>query len=213
MKDYETGSVWGQYDGIAIGGPAAEQKLRMDIIPTIQTTWANWLKIYPQTKVLTWYKQYEAEYSDVNYLSKVGVKLYPTGFESTIRNRQDTRLAENELVVGVNVGETFRAYPLADITAGLTVLPDTLDGQEIVLFIDPKTTYGAAYQPMINNEKLTFTVKEGVITDNQGNTWNLNGQAISGKLQGEKLPFVTSFITEWYGWTAYHPQTTIYGRK
>jgi len=33
-----------------------------------------------------------------------------------------------------------------------------------------------------------------------------------GPGSGSQLEYVTSFVTEWYGWAAYHPQTNIFGR-
>jgi hypothetical protein len=33
---------------------------------------------------------------------------------------------------------------------------------------------------------------------------------VEGELEGVQLAFVTSFLTEWYGWAAFHPETTIY---
>ena len=36
------------------------------------------------------------------------------------------------------------------------------------------------------------------------------GLAIEGEFAGVQLAFVTSFFTEWYGWAAFHPETSIY---
>ena len=44
-----------------------------------------------------------------------------------------------------------------------------------------------------------------------GTRWDASGAAVSGPLAGTTLEFITSFVTEWYGWAAYHPDTTIYG--
>jgi hypothetical protein len=32
--------------------------------------------------------------------------------------------------------------------------------------------------------------------------------AVEGELAGAQLTFGTSFFTEWYGWAAFHPDTT-----
>ena len=40
--------------------------------------------------------------------------------------------------------------------------------------------------------------------------WDLSGKAVEGPLAGTSLTYVSSFIAEWYGWSAYHPETTIY---
>jgi hypothetical protein len=40
----------------------------------------------------------------------------------------------------------------------------------------------------------------------------MQGRALTGPYSGAVLPFATSFVSEWYGWSAYFPETTIYGR-
>ena len=39
---------------------------------------------------------------------------------------------------------------------------------------------------------------------------NASGKAVDGPLKGASLTYVFSFISEWYGWSAYHPETAIY---
>ena len=36
----------------------------------------------------------------------------------------------------------------------------------------------------------------------------LQGWAVIGPHAGTQPPFATSFVSEWYGWAAYFPQTT-----
>jgi hypothetical protein len=43
-----------------------------------------------------------------------------------------------------------------------------------------------------------------------GSVWDTQGRANSGTLAGESLIFVPSFISEWYGWSGYHPETLLY---
>ena len=49
------------------------------------------------------------------------------------------------------------------------------------------------------------------IADRQtGSRWNAQGEAVSGPLKGNVLEFVPSFISEWYGWSGYHPETDLF---
>ena len=43
-----------------------------------------------------------------------------------------------------------------------------------------------------------------------GSTWDLQGRAITSQLEGTALEFVPSFISEWYGWSGYHPETILF---
>lgn len=58
---------------------------------------------------------------------------------------------------------------------------------------------------------LGFERRQGAILDTQtGSRWSTGGLALEGPLAGVPLTFVTSFLTEWYGWAAFHPETGIY---
>ncbi len=48
--DRETGSIWSQLDGKAVSG--AMKNTRLEVIPSIQTTWAHWRKMHPDTQVM-----------------------------------------------------------------------------------------------------------------------------------------------------------------
>ena len=55
-----------------------------------------------------------------------------------------------------------------------------------------------------------FSSKDGRIVDSGGTTWDRSGFATDGPLSGTQLQHVTSFVSEWYGWVAFYPDTTIY---
>jgi len=40
--------------------------------------------------------------------------------------------------------------------------------------------------------------------------WDVHGRTVEGAYGEVRLEFVPSFISEWYGWSAYHPETQLY---
>jgi len=82
----------------------------------------------------------------------------------------------------------------------------------VVVFGERENSYALAFHPVVEGRLLHFSAEGGAIVDSTESFWNLNGRATAGPLAGSQLPFITSFVTEWYGWVAYHPQTSIYGR-
>jgi hypothetical protein len=92
------------------------------------------------------------------------------------------------------------------------VIADELNGLPVVVFGERENSYALAFHPVVEGHLLQFSVEGGEIIDSTDSRWDLNGRATAGPLVGSRLPFVTSFVTEWYGWVAYHPQTSIYGR-
>ena len=206
MSDRQTGSVWTHYDGTVLEGPLAGQDISLTIEPMVHTTWEQWADTQPETLVLDWYEQFASRYRDVS----VGQAGLGTQFRDTLVNVDD-RLAENELVVGAGVGSDFRAYVLADAGDGLTVINDVLGDQPVVVFVDSSASFGLAFWAVVGDQIRTFSVAGDKIVDDTGTTWAVDGTAIDGPEAGESLDFVTSFVTEWYGWAAYHPATGIYG--
>jgi len=50
MEDRETSTSWSHVTGRALGGPGRGAQLQS--LPSVQTTWAEWKKVHPETEVL-----------------------------------------------------------------------------------------------------------------------------------------------------------------
>lgn len=212
MSDRATGSVWTHYDGTVLQGPLAGQGIAMTIEPMAHTTWERWLADHPDTEVLDRIEEYEPFYGTYTWGdSNIGNEWLGPLFEDTVINI-DERLRGNELVLGVGIGDIFTAFVLAE-SDGLSVVDDVLGGHPIVAFVDPDNLFGLAYSALVDGDKRTFDVVDGQIIDDLDTIWNLDGLAISGPAEGTQLGYVTSFVTEWYGWAAYHPTTDIHGHQ
>jgi hypothetical protein len=89
------------------------------------------------------------------------------------------------------------------------------------VFVEPSAETPVAFSRELDGKTLTFeTRKEGtgemgafsVFDKETGSRWNLEGKAESGPLAGKSLKRLNSHISLWYGWSAYYPETSIYGR-
>ena len=209
MADRQTGSIWTHYGGSVLQGPLAGQGIQLEMLPTYHTTWSQWRDAYPDTLVLDWYPEFANRYRPVGF--EVGGASLGPDFRLTILNWDD-RLPESELVLGVNHHGEQRAYVLADMDPGPQVIANRLSGDPIVIFADPDDTYALAFVAVLDGAALEFRVADGVITDQYGVAWDLSGHALGGDYAGRQLPFATSFVSEWYGWSAYFPETSIYRR-
>ncbi len=106
IYDHQTESLWSQLKETAIAGPMVGRKLKK--IPTERTTWQHWLKNHPQTKVLSTDTGYHRDYKldpYEGYYQAQGI-MFPVG---------DVRadLAAKEMVLGVEIDGTAKAYPLS----------------------------------------------------------------------------------------------------
>jgi hypothetical protein len=209
MRDRETSSVWTHYDGTVLTGTLAGQGTQLQIKSMAHTTWERWLEDHPETLVLAPIDEYRPWYGNAQWGDAViGAAWFGRLFSDTLIN-DDDRLPGNKLVLGVGVGDEFRAYPLPAI-GPLTVIHDELGGHPIVTFLDPASLFGLAFSAVVDGDQREFEVVDGEVYDTEGNRWRLDGVATTGPDQGASLEFVTSFVTEWYGWAAYHPETSIY---
>ena len=83
----------------------------------------------------------------------------------------------------------------------------------MVVLEDSQGIPSLAYHRLLTDGRvLDFERRGDAIYDVQtGSRWTSSGLAVEGDLAGVQLAFVTSFFTEWYGWAAFHPDSTIFG--
>ena len=77
----------------------------------------------------------------------------------------------------------------------------------------PNPACGLAYLSQVDGHTLDFynASSDGYeIRDRETNSlWNVHGRAIEGDYGDSRLEFASSFISEWYGWSAYHPESEL----
>ena len=119
------------------------------------------------------------------------------------------------LVVGVEVGDSHSGFHVLSLTAEGGVRNTEVAGTSVVVAYDGATGTGIAYSRRGNGRISEFVA---ATTDGRlllqdvaiGTRWNLEGIGISGPLSAERLQFVPLIISEWYGWSAYHPETELF---
>lgn len=134
------------------------------------------------------------------------------GFVEKTRLHIDNRLPETELVLGVSVEGSSRAYPLGTLHTIGPVLNDTIGKEDVVIFTLPRSWLSIAFYRTIDGDELIFKANEqSVISDmTTRSCWDITGRAISGALSGKSLSFAPSGLEKWFAWSAYHPDTEIY---
>ncbi len=204
MVDNGTGSTWSHLDGSALSGLLAGEQL--EIQPLQTTTWGSWLEEHPETTTVGIETGYS--YRNVVRLGREGLR---GGFIGTLE-QIDPRLPEGELVIGVLAANAAAAFPIGRVPADAP-MQGGVGGVPVVVLEDAEGSPSLAYHRVLSDGRvLDFERRDGAITDVQtGSRWDSSGLAVEGELAGVQLAFVTSFFTEWYGWAAFHPDTTIYG--
>lgn len=210
LYDRETESLWAQMLEQAISGPEVGRipaKLQV-----LETTWQTWQELYPHTLLLkVELNQYSFPYEFYPY----GLYRSDASVLYQANNLEDTRLHRKERVLGINVGSSSKVYPVSGFAANTLVLNDNVGGMDVVAAGSAGKNFAAVYNRQLEDcTVLEFSSIEGqlpvVMVDNEGNEWDVFGNAINGSRAGTQLQKTNSFIAYWFAWTAFYPGAEIY---
>ncbi len=203
MYDRLTDSYWSQALGQAITGELTGQELK--IIPFDVISWGDWSALHPETLVLTTETGHTRAYAVDPY----GDYYTDPQIIFPVEN-EDDRMHPKEIILGFHEDNIFKAYKQTDVESKI-IINDKVNQTPIVLF-SQYTGNSRAFDRTVNGEVLEFEFSDNKIMDIQsGSTWNYDGEAISGDMQGiqlNRLPFNPGF---WFEWVAFHPNTEVYG--
>lgn len=124
LYDHQTESLWSQLLEKAVSGALVGKHLRK--LPSNRTSWKTWSKRHPDTLVLSTETGYYRDYSRDPYAGyyRVGTIWFPVG-----EVRKD--LSPKERVIGIEVKNETRAYPLAQLQKKPGITADSLGGEYI----------------------------------------------------------------------------------
>lgn len=228
LCDRETGSVVLQVEGRVVTGPLLNTRLKKD--PVLDTTWAQWKKLHPDTKVMSPDNEFAKFYRAKDMPEPRGYDRFPRPFFQATLTRGDLRLPPFEKVLGVAVeppakaaGEAAatvrRAYPIQKVKAAGNVVNDEVAGVPMAVLLEPDTVTAVAVSRMLEGKTLTFEARsqpEGkvVFYDREtGTRWSVEGVGLEGALAGKSLARIENHLSQWYGWAAYFPETTLFGHS
>ena len=131
MYDHQTESLWSQVLQRAVTGPMTDTELTR--LPSVLTTWGKWRKKHPDSEVLTPSTGYVRDYSKDPYEDYYESRSALFGFL-----KPGPGAEEKELVVGIEVGNTAKAYKLLELRS-VGLIKDKVGVTEITLEFDEAT--------------------------------------------------------------------------
>ena len=131
MYDQQTESLWSQVLQHAVTGPMTDTKLSR--LPSTLTTWGKWRKKYPETDVLTPETGHIRDYSKDPYADYYESRSGLFGFL-----KGGPGAEEKELVIGIKIGNTAKAYKLQDLRS-VSRIKDKVGATEITSRFDDET--------------------------------------------------------------------------
>lgn len=88
-----------------------------------------------------------------------------------------------------------------------------MGGKKIVIFGSSSDNIAVAFETDDHFTVKAYDLESGVILftdDETGSEWNIFGVAIAGSRAGEILTAANSFISYWFSWAAFYPETSIW---
>ncbi len=207
MFDRQTNSYWFQTAGEAVLGTLTGSRLQA--LPSQLAPWATWRQLHPDTLALSTDTGFGSDYSDdesSSYKALVNAGRLPSPVDADVL--ADTRLDLAELVLGVQIGQTARAYPLDRL--GTAAVNDDIDGRAIVVFSSARGPTAAAFDSTADGQRLTFDAEGDAYRDREtGSLWTLSGQAVAGPLEGRQLAPLPTRTAYWFSYRSAFPHVTV----
>jgi len=211
LFDRATESLWSQMRVQAVCGRLSGGS--PPLLPVVQSTWAAWKALHPETTVLTFQTGFARNYNQYPYGSydQLGnnTLLFP---QSDIDGRRPMK----ELVLGVRQGEAARAYPYGAL-GERSAVNDTVAGRDVLVVFDRPAQLALAFDRDIGARRLTFEIVGNddafpfMLRDEEtGTLWDLGGLALSGPLSGTRLRQVATYSAMWFAWAAFNRGTDLY---
>jgi len=209
FQDRETGSRWQQSSLQAISGPLKGE--RLELYPFLLTDWKEWRRLHPATLVLKPLPGYADRIPEKNEMIRRGLSGEGSAPPGVLR--VDDRLKPRTMVLGLDLGESSEAFPLA-VLREARVLQDHLGGQPILIVHQPSSDTTTAFIAGAEGKTLQFRAANAdatVLTDQETSShWDAYGKCLSGPLRGSQLKSLILEPEYWFAWSEFHPETKIY---
>ena len=129
MYDRATNTLWNQLTGEPVIGKLVGSKIKLTVLPVVLTSWAEWKRQHPDTKVLDINTGYERPYqvgaTYGRYFASPGT-MFPVWL-------QRRALARKARIYAIQIDGRAKAYPLDALNRAGGVVNDTLGSYPLVV--------------------------------------------------------------------------------
>ncbi len=203
MYDQATRSLWHHMQGEPVVGPLADSGIRLKPGPVVTTTWREWQRLHPRTRVLdiatghvrdyTPGRPYGAYYASPETMFPV----FP----------RSPRLAAKDLVFVLRLDPHRKVYPLAGFDRA-AVVNDRVGGTPVVIVGHAPTRTVRAWERGDRRFRAGAD-RDTLIAEGTGEAWRVEEEALVAA-DGRRLRRVAGHLAYWFGWFAFHPDTPVH---
>lgn len=205
MYDRETFTLWNNLTGEPAVGPLVGSGARLEVIPMTRTSWMDWQRHHPATRVLS---------LDQEAGRRAGYRYEPgaadrarAGVAFPVWQKSD-RLPRSTEVLALTVGDAARAYPLASLFTR-RVVNDRVGGKALVILADPTSGAVRAFERAGQTFRAGANASE--VLDQEGTLWRLDEASLTSEATpAETLPRYPAHLAFWFGWYGFYPHTEVW---
>ncbi len=203
MYDQETQSLWNTIEGKPVIGPLAARNIELSSHSVVTTTWGEWKKIHPDTKVLSLNTGHRRDYGEgVAYQDYFSTDRLMFNVPKT-----DVRLKNKEEVLIIRA-DGYKADPLAISSEFLSrkqVYQNQIGGTNFVVVTD-----ASGANRVFESAELKFKKQKNgeKVKDAEGQFWTVEEERMisdDGRVLA-RLPYHRMF---WFAWYNTYPNSRL----
>ncbi len=202
MYDQATQSLWSTILGQPVVGPLVDQNIELTTLPVETTSWGEWRRRHPNTKVLSIETGYNRNYAEgeayKDYFAHDNL-MFPV-------LKLDKRLL-NKARVFIPRPKNFAVQPLAisvDFLKRKRIYQDQIEEQKMLIITESN---GSSRAYGIDDQQFK-SYKNGRLLDNKNREWEVTeGTLISP--EGDRLLRLPAHEAFWFAWINVFPETRI----
>ena len=203
MYDHATKSLWSTLTGEPVVGPLVGRGIQLELRHIVTTTWGEWRRRHPETKVLSLDTGHDRDYGEGvayrQYFATDALMFEVPSLDHRLKNKAEV------LALRFDVFPDEQLAISAEFLNEQPVYHDRIDGQEFVVLTDPSganrvyETKGRHFQSWDGLDK---------VIDSDGGAWKLTESELRHP-GGESLARLPAHRAFWFGWYSAYPQTRL----
>lgn len=200
--DRNTRSAWSQMKQLCVNGELMNSYA--ETFQTLETTWATWKKLYPDSKVVSTETGMPRDYMEYPY----GEYRESKDITFDVEYENDT-LHPKERLFGVIQKNKAKCYRFTNFKGGVRIVNDTVFEKPIIVVGSERDNFITAFENPNQLKYLPVSNKlPAIIKDSNDNLYDVFGYCVEGPEKGKRLTPMNGFMAFWFGWYAFYPDVT-----
>ncbi|WP_435622564.1 DUF3179 domain-containing protein [Flagellimonas sp.] len=203
MYDKATQSLWSTLEGEPVIGPLVGKGIQLDYLSVVTTTWGEWKKRHPDTKVLSLDTGHRRDYREGvayrDYFATDDLMFTVPEIDKSLKNKDEILAIRLPEQTNENLAISSRFLKRKSI------YQNKIGNTSFTVFTDKSGAHR-----VFKTGTLDFLEYDGISTakDSNGNTWTIEENNLEGP-NGKTIERLHSFNAFWFGYKAAYPDVTL----